>query len=103
MPQSRVDDLVMWGMLGLCGIGLLGLMPVLWSMRRRVNTLVVRPLQRLTEAVDALGQGQTPTPVALGTDDELGRLAQAFDGMVSELAQQREDLHAFLESLDQVS
>ena len=89
MPQSRVDGLVMWGMLGLCGIGLLGLMPVLWSMRRRVNTLVVRPLQRLTEAVDTLGQGQTPTPVALGTDDELGRLARAFDGMVSELAQQR--------------
>jgi len=89
MPQSRVDGLVMWGMLGLCGIGLLGLMPVLWSMRRRVNTLVVRPLQRLTEAVDTLGQGQTPTPVALGTDDELGRLARAFDGMVSELAQKR--------------
>lgn len=89
MPQSRVDGLVMWGMLGLCAIGLLGLMPVLWSMRRRVNTLVVRPLQRLTEAVDTLGRGQTPTPVALGTEDELGRLARAFDGMVSELVQKR--------------
>lgn len=89
MPQSRVDGLVMWGMLGLGGIGLLGLVPVLWSMRRRVNTLVVRPLQHLTEAVDTLGQGQTPTPVALDTEDELGRLARAFDCMVSELVQKR--------------
>ncbi len=89
LPQSRVHGMVMWGLLGLCAIGVLGLVPVLWSMRRLVNRLVARPLLRLTEAVDTLGQGKTPKPVALGTADELGRLAKAFDEMVSELVQKR--------------
>lgn len=92
LPQRRVDQWIMLGWLTLCAIGLLILAPALWLLRRRVHALVARPLQRLTHAVDELGQGRTPRPIALDSPDELGRLANAFDAMAAELVQQRERL-----------
>lgn len=89
MPQSHVNGLVAKGFGVLAGLGLLGLMLVFWAMRRLVHEHVSRPLHHLTEAVDVLGQGGVPAPTALRTEDELGRLAKAFDGMVAELAQKR--------------
>jgi len=96
MPQSRVNGLVVKWLGILAGMGLLSLVLVLWAMRRLVIRHVTRPLLRLTEAVDVLGQGGAPAPIALRTQDELGRLAQAFDDMVAELAQKRaqETAHA---------
>lgn len=88
LPQARVDNLLLWGLLGFFGLGVLGLLPVVWLLRRRVRRLFAAPLQRLTLAVDALGQGRTPAPIAMQGDDELGRLAGAFDAMVEELTQQ---------------
>jgi diguanylate cyclase (GGDEF)-like protein len=105
LPQSRVNGFLMRGLAGLFAIGLLGLVPVLWLMRRQVRTLVKEPLQRLAQAVDELGQGHTPTPIAARSQDELGRLAHAFDGMVAELAQQRalqaEHAHALQAEVDE--
>lgn len=92
LPQARVNHLVLLGWLAMLATGLLILLPMLWLLRRRVHQLVIRPLQRLTGAVDELGQGRTPQPVALGSHDELGRLAAAFDAMAAELAQQRDQL-----------
>lgn len=92
LPQSRVNHLVLLGWLVLSGLGLLTLLPMLWLLRCRVQGLVAQPLQRLTRAVDELGQGQTPQPIGLDRDDELGRLAAAFDTMAAELAQQRDQL-----------
>ncbi|GAB3790838.1 putative bifunctional diguanylate cyclase/phosphodiesterase [Dyella agri] len=97
LPQKRVDQWVMLGWLTMCAIGLLILAPALWLLRRRVHALVTRPLLRLTQAVDELGQGRTPRPIALGSPDELGRLANAFDAMVAELVQQRERLTTLAE------
>lgn len=97
LPQKRVDQWVMLGWLAMCAIGLLILGPGLWLLRRRVDALVTRPLLRLTHAVDELGQGRMPQPIALGSPDELGRLANAFDAMVAELAQQRERLTTLAE------
>ncbi|MFT4242627.1 MAG: EAL domain-containing protein [Acidovorax sp.] len=89
LPQSRVNGFLMCGLAALFAIGLLGLVPVLWLLRRQVDTLVQHPLQRIALAVDELGEGRTPTPIGAHGDDELGRLARAFDGMVAELDQQR--------------
>ena len=97
LPQKRVDQLVMLGWLAMCVIGLLILAPSLWLLRHRVQALVTRPLQRLTHAVDELSQGRTPQPIALDSPDELGRLANTFDAMVTELMQQRERLTALAE------
>lgn len=92
LPQARVNRLVLLGWLAMFVAGLVILLPLLWLLRRRVHTLVTRPLLRLTGAVDTLSQGRMPQPIALGGPDELGRLAAAFDTMVAELAQRREQL-----------
>lgn len=89
LPQSRVNHLLAWGLAALFCIGLIGLLPALWLLRRRVRRLVAAPLKRLTLAVDELGQGLEPKPIAMDSNDELGRLAAAFDDMVEELVQQR--------------
>ncbi len=88
LPQARINGLLMWGLAGVCGLGVIALLPAMWLLRRRVQQLVAVPLQRLTRAVDELGQGHQPGPVALHGEDELGRLAGAFDGMVAELLKQ---------------
>lgn len=97
LAQSRVNQWVTMAWLAMCCFGLLILAPSLWLLRRRVDVLVTRPLLRLTNAVDELGQGRTPQPIALGNPDELGRLADAFDAMVAELVQQRERLTTLAE------
>lgn len=89
LPQARVNLLLAWGLAALFGLGALGLLPALWLLRRRVRSLVAQPLQRLTKAVDELGQGGEPQPIAMASDDELGHLAEAFDAMVEELVQKR--------------
>ncbi|WP_442684107.1 bifunctional diguanylate cyclase/phosphodiesterase [Stenotrophomonas sp. JC08] len=89
LPQARVNDLLSWGLLALAAAGMLGLLPAMWVLRRRVNTLFAVPLKRLTQAVDELGQGRVPSPIDMRGDDELGRLATAFDDMVEELGHQR--------------
>ncbi|MBD8898835.1 GGDEF and EAL domain-containing protein [Rhodanobacter sp. DHG33] len=97
LPQKRVDQWVMLGWLMMCAVCLLILGPSLWLLRRRVHALVTSPLLHLTRAVDELGQGRTPQPIALDSPDELGRLANAFDAMVAELVQQRERLTTLAE------
>jgi diguanylate cyclase (GGDEF)-like protein len=92
LPQARVNRLVLLSWVAMFVVGLLILLPMLWLLRRRVHALVTRPLLRLTRAVDALSQGRMPQPIALDSPDELGRLAGAFDTMVAELAQRREQL-----------
>jgi diguanylate cyclase (GGDEF)-like protein len=92
LSQASVNHLVLLSWLGVCAIGVLIFTPAIWLLRRRVHTLVSRPLLRLTRAVDELGQGLTPKPIGLESSDELGRLAAAFDTMAAELAQQRTHL-----------
>lgn len=99
MPQSYVNGLVVRGLGVLAALGLLSVILVFWAMRRQVVQHVTRPLLRLTKAVDVLGQGGLPAPVALQTQDELGRLANAFDGMVAELVQKRVQEAAHAEAL----
>ncbi len=89
LPQARVDHVLMWGLLAVSAFGILGLLPAMWLLRRRVGLLFGSPLTRLTQAVDELSQGREPRPIAMQGNDELGHLADAFDDMVEELVQQR--------------
>lgn len=89
LPHARVNQLLVWGMGAIFCIGIAGLLPAMWLLRRRVRRLFAIPLKRLAAAVDELGQGRVPQPIAMGSQDELGRLADAFDDMVEELVQQR--------------
>ncbi|TCT23226.1 diguanylate cyclase (GGDEF)-like protein [Thermomonas haemolytica] len=99
LPQAVIDRLLAWGLFALFAIGVLGLLPGMWLLRRRIHRLVAVPLQRLARAADELGQGQQPNPIAMPANDELGRLAGAFDDMVEEVAQQRALQHAHAQAL----
>ncbi|MDH4028422.1 MAG: HAMP domain-containing protein, partial [Nitrospirota bacterium] len=46
---------------------------------------ITSPLQRLTEGVEAVGQGGPVKMVHIETDDEIGKLARAFNNMVISL------------------
>ncbi|WP_240126212.1 bifunctional diguanylate cyclase/phosphodiesterase [Thermomonas alba] len=89
LPQALLDRLLAWGLAALFAIGVLGLLPGMWLLRRRIERLIARPLRQLTRAADELSQGLDPNPVVLDGNDELSRLATAFNDMVEELAQQR--------------
>ena len=60
---------------------------------------ISRPVQQLAEGAAALARGEWNQRIEAPTDDEIGRLATAFNDMVAELAQQRvalEDANAEL-------
>lgn len=46
---------------------------------------VLRPLQRITGALDRFGQGQLSTRVNMNRADEIGDLARSFDGMAERI------------------
>ena len=61
----------------------------------------LRPLRALLDATRSIGQDETPRPVAVGTKDELGYLAGAFNEMAAKVAAHRRALMDANESLEQ--
>ena len=59
-----------------------------------VSTRVTRPLERLTEAAQALAAGDHGRRVAIRRRDEIGRLAAVFNAMAARVAESHEDLEA---------
>jgi len=53
---------------------------------------IARPLNRLTEAVNALEQGKAFGTVQMTTGDEIGKLAEAFNRMSETIKKREEDL-----------
>jgi len=53
---------------------------------------ILRSVRRLQVAVERVGRGDLDARVAIGTHDELGRLGEGFNSMVSELVQHRSAL-----------
>ena len=73
------------GIAGLCALLLLGLLA--WVAGR-----ITRPLAVMVEAAGRIAQGDLRHRVALRGDDEIGRLAGAFNRMTDELSLAHEDL-----------
>jgi len=59
---------------------------------------VTKPLKKLTEGVKALGMGGKVEKVSVGTEDEMGRLAKAFNSMSESLKKREEALRESEES-----
>ena len=53
--------------------------------------LIVHPLQRFTQQLGAVKAGDFTTSIRISTEDEIGRLAQAFNYMVLALQQGQQD------------
>ena len=80
---------IFYGALGAVGLALL-----LGALLART---IARPVQDLTEATQAIAQGQLGHQVPVRTQDEIGRLAESFNQMSADLAdsvQQRRQMTA---------
>jgi two-component system nitrate/nitrite sensor histidine kinase NarX len=83
--EHELEEKARW--LRLAQLGLLGSIVVvslltIWMLRRQL----VLPLAQLLQAAKTVRQGSFSTRVAHVSDDELGRLGQAFNAMVGEIA-----------------
>jgi serine phosphatase RsbU (regulator of sigma subunit)/anti-sigma regulatory factor (Ser/Thr protein kinase) len=54
--------------------------------------LFAKPLRRLAERLEAVGQGRLDQRILWAKNDELGRIARAFNGMVARLSSVQQDL-----------
>ena len=73
------------GIAALCALFLLGLLSF-------VARRITRPLGVMVKATGKIAQGDLSHRVALKGQDEIGRLAQAFNGMTDELSRAHQDL-----------
>jgi signal transduction histidine kinase len=65
----------------------------------RLSRSITGPLERLMDGTRAMARGNLRTEVAVKGDDEVGRLAQAFNAMAGELNHRRERLMKTLKAL----
>ncbi len=54
---------------------------------------VARPLDRLIEKTERIGQGDFSSPLPIAGNDELSQLARALNGMAARLAEQQRQIH----------
>lgn len=80
--RSFAGHWLTWGLLALA----LALI-VAWLIASRIS----RPLRAMAEAADAVGRGQTPTPLPERGAEEMRRLAHAFNAMASSLERHEKD------------
>lgn len=79
-------ELLWLGLAGL-GIALVALM-IAWLL----SGMILRPLERVKEALEAFGQGQLHTRAPVEREDELGELAQSFNRMAEAIVEMRGEL-----------
>ena len=61
------------------------------GVRFAVSQIVVRPLRRLLEGIDAVGKGDLSRVILAERDDEVGELAGRFNAMTGSLREAREE------------
>ena len=79
-----------------CVICLLSVPVVIWAARRWAS-----PFRALLEATISLSQGREPPSVPVGTQDELGLVAQSFNDMAHNLSIARQDLERANQQLEE--
>jgi two-component system NtrC family sensor kinase len=63
--------------------------------------LVLRPVRRLTGAMEAAAGGDLSVRVPVGSSDEMGEMAEVWNGMTEDLQQARADLEGLNRTLEQ--
>jgi HAMP domain-containing protein len=89
-PFQRIERTL----LGVGAVSVLLAFPLTWLLSRRIT----RPLEHLADAADAARGGRFDPGLPAGGTDEVGRLTRAFQGLLSELREQRE-MESYLQAI----
>jgi diguanylate cyclase (GGDEF)-like protein len=83
---------------GLMSLGFSIMLALLFAhyLSRRLN----RPVERLTEAIEAVDFGHAPAPVEVRADGEMRRLVEAYNEMAQRLAESRKEVERTRHSLE---
>jgi PAS domain S-box-containing protein len=84
-------QMIALGQIGLALALIGGIVLYFLFLRARFTARILRPLAKLQEASEAIGQGHLETRVVINRDDELGAVAAAFNRMAASLEQQVAD------------
>jgi signal transduction histidine kinase len=82
-------------------LGVLSLLTELFIMYLVLRQQITRPLESFTQATDQVAAGNFAVALGTSRDDELGRLAHAFQVMAQEVHQREEALRQANQGLDQ--
>jgi two-component system NtrC family sensor kinase len=66
-----------------------------------VHRIVRRPVMRLVEGTQRIAQGDLDTRIAVESRDELGQLAEAFNGMTQDLRRARQESRQWSQQLEE--
>jgi signal transduction histidine kinase len=93
---AHLSQIFHFGLL-ISGIGIvLGLL-----LAFQVADPIVKPIQRLTEVTKKLAGGDLSQRATVGSKDEVGTLAKAFNQMARDLAQSKEELDLYSRTLEE--
>ncbi|MEJ2479327.1 MAG: diguanylate cyclase [Acidihalobacter sp.] len=83
---------------GLVSLGFSFMLALLFAnyLSRRLN----RPVEHLTEAIEAVGYGHAPAPVKVRADGEMRRLVEAYNDMAKRLAESQAEVERTRQSLE---
>jgi two-component system, NarL family, nitrate/nitrite sensor histidine kinase NarX len=79
--NAEATDLLRAAQLGLLALAIIGTVTLIYVS----FLLVIRPLLRLSEAIDKVGQGDMSVRLTVESDDEFGRLTAGFNDMTTKL------------------
>ena len=94
--QRAYRDMWLDGLRLLAMAGMSGLL-ILWLLRRRV----LSPMESLAKAAAELGAGQLGKPLQVNSDDEIGRVGQAMEGMRQALLEAFDRLRGHAATLEE--
>jgi len=92
--REKIDQ-IQWFLVALTGVFLYICAMALW-----VTWRTIRPLERLTRATTVIAGGDLSTRVEVGSKDEIGMLADAFNKMTEDLQRRDIELAAVNEELE---
>ena len=80
--REQLNEVIHWGVFLAVGLLIMGLLAAVLISRH-----VARPVAALIAGARRIMEGHLDTRVNVHSDDELGQLARAFNGMVAHLAE----------------
>jgi two-component system, sensor histidine kinase and response regulator len=78
-----------------CAVALVGIAVTFFCIRR-----IIRPVQSLVKATEQIAGGDFQQSVPVASNDEIGTLAESFNGMVQQLASSQEEVQRYQHTLE---